>query len=369
MKFSPSAAERWFVCPASTVYVDIAPPRPQSPEAKRGSNAHCYGELVLKDKIDYSFLESILSEEDSIAIQYYVDYIKELETKINLKNQGKIEQFFSIAIENQKVRGKIDYVLLDQETKTAYVIDYKHGVGVIVDVEFNKQLILYAMGTLAIANHYNIEINNFELSIIQPRSYSGSGLKTWKVSLRDLKPYFKEVKDRISYIINNPDEEIPSSECKWCPGLFLCKKVKHYIEFFENEIPETTLEISEIKKLLALKETVVGYFNELEKYAKELTNKNKLNPKDIGYKWVQKRSSRHWIDETRLIKKLEWLEDSLIKKSLAPMSIIQKKKGKQFVEDNTYRQEGALALVPESDKRTEIVPINQAKRLMGVKEQ
>jgi len=367
MKFSPSASERWNICAASSVMAELIPSRPQSADALAGSNAHRTGELVLKGKLDYDFIPVLLSEEDSIAVQFYVNFVREIEKKTNTK--ALIERSFEITVSQQKVRGTIDCVILDKINKTAYVIDYKNGIGVIVDVINNRQLSLYAMGALSIANHCGIAIDKFEMIIVQPKGYQDENVKTWKTTTNELLPIFEDIKNRIEYVRFNPDEFIVSSECKWCPGLFVCDTVKSYVNLLDPNVPVSTLSIPEINRLMELKPVVTGYFSEVEKLAKELVNNNKINPNDLGQKWAMKKTSRKWIDEKRCIKNLEASGDTtLIKKSLETMAKIQKLKGREWIDENTYKPDGSIVLVPIDDKRAEVIPINQILALMGKKD-
>ena len=75
-----------------------------------------------------------------------------------------------------------------------------------------------------------------------------------------------------------------------------------------------------------------------------------------GYKLVEGRSNRKWVDDAEKILKNKLGEDAYEKK-LIGITAAGKKLKKDEVEELTYKPEGKLQLVPTSDKRKEVTKI------------
>jgi hypothetical protein len=59
-----------------------------------------------------------------------------------------VEEPFDLSWLHEGMFGSNDFYRYKHETKTLTVYDYKHGRGVIVEAEWNPQLMLYAVGAL-----------------------------------------------------------------------------------------------------------------------------------------------------------------------------------------------------------------------------
>ena len=64
---------------------------------------------------------------------------------------------------------------------TLHVIDYKHGLGVLVEADHNPQMMCYALGALEMFNTYDIQ--NVNMTIFQPRR---NNISKFSMSKNDL---------------------------------------------------------------------------------------------------------------------------------------------------------------------------------------
>ena len=72
--------------------------------------------------------------------------------------------------------------------KTLHIIDFKYGLGVLVDAYENPQMMLYALGALRIFDSlYDIE--KVSMSIFQPRR---ENVSTWSIPVTELKQWADE---------------------------------------------------------------------------------------------------------------------------------------------------------------------------------
>ena len=364
MKFSPSSAERWFVCAGSTVLHELAEPTPQSKDALQGSNAHAMGEYLLKNNLPISVARPFFDDETLAAIETYIDYVRSL---LNNNSILKVEQFFTLVMARQRINGKVDSLLFQPETKEAHVIDYKNGGGILVYSEDNPQLMLYALGALAFSKVYKINLEKVHLTIVQPKNWATDAIQTWTIDKAKLKEIFKIVYDRLQYIIAHQEEYIPGEHCHWCPGILLCKKAIEYKEYVIEAIESNRLSIENIKQLLHMKPIITEYFKSIETKAQTMINQGIIKPNEVGKKWVMQRTNRQWVDEYRILQLLKEHEyTQAIKESIGSIRQLEKLFGKEWVNQNTIKKEGQIVLASIDDKREEIVPFSKQGVLDGL---
>jgi hypothetical protein len=151
---------------------------PTSVYAEEGTRAHDYAEKILKGKFD----PANLPEEFKCVLEY---------TNIcnTLKNRWGGEMFIETRVPlfyYPKEKGTTDNIILGGSR--TLVTDYKHGMGVTVAVEKNKQLIGYGLSALrfyeaAIEPEHDHVV---EIRIVQPRIRNGEIEKVWVTTAGEL---------------------------------------------------------------------------------------------------------------------------------------------------------------------------------------
>ena len=144
----PSSADRWFQC-AGSVELIKSPSCPENisgVHAHRGTASHevleeCLGtEKSVWDFEDQEYPGGELNEEDIQAIEDTIDWVEdEISSEDTLHKEIIIDLGKTIF---PGLYGTLD-IAIENSTKLK-VYDYKHGSGKSVEVENNRQLLIYA---------------------------------------------------------------------------------------------------------------------------------------------------------------------------------------------------------------------------------
>ena len=170
---SASSSHRWLECPPSAKLCAEQEDR-ASPYAQQGTDCHelCayLVEKVTGQRCDRSDRKPyLLRQEMRDCAESYCSYVNEQIEAAKKRcpdPQVLIEQRldFSRWVENGFGTG--DCVIVADEA--LQVIDYKHGVGVLVSAEKNPQMMCYALGALELFDGL-YDIQEVRMTIFQPR--------------------------------------------------------------------------------------------------------------------------------------------------------------------------------------------------------
>jgi len=373
---SASGSSRWLNCTPSARLEDTKEESERSSYAREGTLAHEIAEVKLlrslgmiqeKDYVSKSFeLEKneFYSEEMEEEVQKYVDYILgEFEASKNITPDAIIllEQLVDLTHYIEEGFGTNDCIIIAD--KVLKVIDLKYGKGIRVYPEDNSQLKLYGLGALRkYEMAFDIEI--VELTIIQPRLDHGS---SWKIPASDLVNWGETVViPRAKMAYEGIGEFNPGSHCKWCKVKATCRALQvKSMDIARFEFAEPPLltddEILSVYKQIG---EIQDWFSSVQEYIMTSAMEGKQWK---GYKLVEGRSNRKWIDESAvantLVENKYDPKDFMITK-LGGIGMVEKLIGKtkfnELLGNKTMKPPGAPALVPESDKRPAL-GIEQAK--------
>ncbi len=385
-KLSPSSAERWMTCPASVRLSEgIEERQGVNGHAQYGSAAHKVAELCLvNDQLASDYLgwfyrsdtdelkETILDHEEDATpallcgvndemvqgVQEYLDYVHSIEGQELL-----VEQKFDLSRWVTGGFGTSDAIVLTNDT--CYVIDLKFGKGIKVHAEENKQAMMYALGAL---EEYDLMygFTRYKLVIVQPRL---DHISEWEITEEELLDFGADVKDAVKIVESEDPHYKPSEKaCQWCKAKPVCPALKDHAmavaraDFDVMEKPMdratvglTTLSNDEIGELLPYLDNVTKWAKSVKEYATDQLNQGKQIK---GYKLVEGRGSRRWINPEEAEKKLKAARkikaDQIYTKKLITAPAAEKILGKnhelmsdKFVE----KPEGKPTLAVESDKR------------------
>ena len=358
---SASASHRWLACPPSAkLCASIADQT--SEYAQQGTDCHelcaylvekALGRAVTDPTENLTFYDA---EMQNCAEEYRNYVLEQIETaKEFCKDpQVMIEQRldFSRWVENGFGTG--DCVIVADEV--LQIIDYKHGLGVLVsagDEEHggNSQMMCYALGALeAFGDIY--DINQIKMTIFQPRR---DNVSTYTISKDVLLKWADEVLAPTAQLAYGGEGEFKSGDhCQFCKVKATCRKRAEYnleLAKYDFEMP-ATLDDIEIAAILAKVDEMISWGNDIKEYALQQAQSGVHFD---GWKIVEGRSNRKFTDEaTVAFRVTDAGYDPYEKKLLgitAMSTLLGKKKFEELLGELVYKPPGKPALVPESDKR------------------
>lgn len=358
---SASASHRWLACPPSAKLcaniLDQA-----SEYAQQGTDCHelcayLVEKALGRDVIDPTENLTYYDAEMQNCAEEYRNYVLEQieAAKEFCKDpQVMIEQRldFSRWVENGFGTG--DCVIVADEV--LQIIDYKHGLGILVsagDDEHggNSQMMCYALGALeAFGDIY--DINQIKMTIFQPRR---DNISTYTISKEDLLKWADEVlapTAQLAYV--GKGEFNAGDHCTFCKVKATCRKRAEYnleLAKYDFEMP-ATLDDTEIAAILEKVDEMISWGNDIKDYALQQAQSGVHFE---GWKIVEGRSNRKYTDENAVADTVKDAGfDPYEKKLLGITSmstLLGKKKFEELLGGLIYKPPGKPTLVPESDKR------------------
>ncbi len=248
------------------------------------------------------------------------------------------------------------------------VCDYKNGSGVPVEAERNSQMMLYALGALAVFGPvFGGTIHAIHLAIIQPHA---GGVKEWDCSRETLEQWGAEtVRPTAALAYAGGGEFCPGDWCRFCRCRSQCSAraaAMLALAPADGELPlpahspkakegHPLLEDEEIGPILARAEGLEQWVKDLKEYALGALLAGRTIP---GYKVVAGRSSRDWASLDEAFDRLqERGVDSALLWERKPVTVaglekIMGKKSFASVSDGLVKvKPGKPTLVPEKDRR------------------
>lgn len=368
---SASGATRWINCTPSARLEDKFGSKETSVYANEGTLAHELSELyirhdILKTVDDIEFeakLEEIMdndlfSEEMLDMVPIYVDYCSDEFNEAITSNPYailEVEQQLDLTEFVPESFGTADCVIINDSVME--VVDLKYGKGIPVYAEWNKQLMLYALGALRkYDTMYDIE--EVKMTIVQPRL---NNISTYQMSVEELLKWAtEELKVAADLAFSGAGELVAGDWCKFCSVKNQCRALyEKQLEVAKYEFQEPMLLTDdEISDVLIRVPQLVEWANSVLQWAtSQAINGNKMWP---GFKLVEGVSRRKWLDEDKVAEAIfarmpEASEDQIYDMKLKTITQIEKTFGKKVVEaklsDVIVKPQGKPTLVPIDDKR------------------
>lgn len=386
-KLSPSSAHRWVNCPGSVAASEGIDPR-TSVYAAEGTAAHELAAAVLTadwpsasaalglfvniEATDNQHLvtpkgpandRTIFEVTDEMvdAVDTYVNVVRGLIEGTDTLGIVDIEQRLDMTHLHPAIFGTGDAVVYDPVGQHLHVCDFKYGKGVIVGVEQNPQLFLYAAG--AARRYHNHPLRKLSLHVVQPRA-AGEPIKTWETDVLDLLDFEGEIAVAAK-ATEAPDAPRRAGEwCRFCLAAPICPvnrqaALKDALAEFDDVTGEITL--PELGGLTAEQRgQILRGADRIENWVKaiqEFEHANAMNGNaPAGFKLVAKRATRKWTDEHQAQAKAVALNVHPFAepKMLSPAQI-EKLVGKSVfakdLADLVVQQSSGTNLVPMEDPR------------------
>ena len=361
---SASSSHRWLACPPSAMLCAQEADQ-SSPYAKQGTNAHELCEYLLNEALGRHTrdptedLDYYDAEMRSCAEGYRDFVMEQVEEAKSLCPDPLVcvEQRldFSRWVENGFGTG--DCVIVADGL--LHVIDYKHGVGILVsasgeDGTGNTQLKCYALGALdTFRDLYDIQ--RVKLSIYQPRR---ENVDTFELSVTDLMQWAEQVLAPIAKLAYAGEGDYNAGDhCQFCKVKATCRERADYnMELAKFEFADPpTLDDTEIAGILPMIDSLVSWATDIKEYALQQALSG---VRYEGFKVVEGRSNRKYVNDTAVAEAvLAAGYDPYEKKLLGITAMTQALGRKTFNEilgGLVYKPQGKPVLVPATDKRPEL---------------
>ena len=358
---SASASHRWLACPPSAKLCANIPDQ-ASEYAQQGTDCHELCAYLVEKALGREVIdptENLIyydAEMQNCAEEYRNYVLEQIEAaKEFCKDpQVMIEQRldFSRWVENGFGTG--DCVIVADEV--LQIIDYKHGLGVLVsagDDEHggNSQMMCYALGALEVFGDI-YDINQIKMTIFQPRR---ENISTYTISRDNLLKWANEVLAPTAQLAYVGEGEFKAGDhCTFCKVKATCRKRAEYnleLAKYDFEMP-ATLDDTEIAAILEKVDEMISWGNDIKEYA---LKQAQSGVHFEGWKVVEGRSNRKYTDEAAVAFAVKDAGFDPYEKKLlgvtAMSTLLGKKKFEELLGGLIYKPPGKPALVPESDKR------------------
>lgn len=362
----PSSAEQWVKCPG---WVDMTVWYPDDEETEAAMIGTAVHELG-------AHLIDAMEDQDPISASNGVRYLDEMIECAELYAgycRGLIEQYprSAYAIERHvsmantvhpENSGTPDFALVDRESRTIHIVDYKHGRGIVEAYE-NWQLLDYAFG---VAEAHNLSIPELwghewsvNLTIVQPRAFHGDGvIRTWVPAPRDLQGYANRLRTSAHEALSGDAKCHAGEHCRYCNALHACPTaLKTGMLLFDVAGRSTPVELS--PEAMALQYEVIQQATKLltslqTSYEAQITSKIRSGQNIPGWALEGKVGNLEWTattDELFAIGDLMGVELRKAPEAITPAQAKAKGLDASILTDYASRPSKGFKLVKFDDSR------------------
>ncbi len=360
---SASSSDRWLHCPPSARLCESYDDK-GSDYAAEGTDAHALCEYKLRQALGMEATDPTenltwFNEEMSDYATGYAAYVLE---QVEAAKQTcadpvvLIEQRVDFSRWVESGFGTADCILIADGT--LQIIDYKHGLGVLVSAEGNPQMQCYALGALELFDAI-YDIDSVRMTIYQPRR---ENVSTYELSKDELYRWADEVLKPTADLAFAGDGNFLCGEwCGFCKAKHDCRAradANMELARFDFKLPPLLTD-EEVEEILARADDLVSWAADIKEYALQQA----LSGKEWhGWKLVEGRSNRRYTNETAVAGAVTDAGFDPYEHKVLGVTAMQKLLGKSRFDEilaaYIEKPQGKPTLVPESDKRP---AINTAK--------
>ena len=353
---SASSSHRWLSCPPSARLCAETPDQ-TSPYAKEGTDAHTLCEYKVLTALGKKLpnpapdLDYYSQEMENCATEYCSYVMEQLEAikQTCPDPQILVEQRLDFSRWVPDGFGTGDCVIVADDL--LHIIDYKHGLGILVEADHNPQMMCYALGALELFDGI-YDISTIRMTIFQPRR---DNVSTYECTKEELLAWADNtLAPTAALAINGQGEFAAGDHCQFCKVKATCRKrTEHNLELakYDYAMPDT-LDKREIAAILAKADSLTAWANDIKEYALQQALSGVTYD---GFKVVEGKSNRKYSDEAAvafIVKDHGY--DPYEKKLLgitAMTSMLGKKKFEELLGAFIIKPQGKPTLVPDNDKR------------------
>jgi hypothetical protein len=355
-----STAKRVINCPGSVALVAKMPPKPSSVYADTGTLLHNVIADVLDGKataqdflgavhadvtLDQDLIDNKLMPALAALNEIDPDKQMEYETEVIVGFGDLLPDVFGSA----DIVGRIG--------DTAYIVDWKFGDGVAVDVEENPQLMFYAAAAMRtpVAQWAFEGATKVELVIVQPPY-----VKRWETTPRRIQLFEKELMQAVK-VAQRPDAPLAQGDwCRWCAAKAVCPIMTGAADRALVSALKG-VDVASVSDHLKMADQLEGWIKEVRALAMQTLEAGLPVP---GYKLVPKRAVRQWVDEEKAyvamrddlgVNEEELTEITIL--SPAKAEKVLKKYKLALPADHVVAVSSGNTLAPEDDPRPAVLQI------------
>lgn len=361
---SASSSKQWLNCPPSAKLCAEVADR-SSAYAKQGTDAHTLCEykvlLATGKKAAWDPTEHLTyydAEMENCAEEYsqYVleEYLKAKE--LCPDPEILVEQRLDFSKWVPKGFGTGDCIIVADGV--LHIIDFKYGLGVLVEAKGNPQMMCYALGALDIYDGI-YDIKTVKMTIFQPRR---DNISSFEMDKEELLHWADTVLAPTAQLAYEGKGDFKAGEhCQFCKVKASCRKRAEYnleLAKYDFEMP-AHLEDTEIAAILPRIDELVSWVNDIKEYALQQALSGTVYD---GYKVVEGKSNRKYTNDEAVASAVANAGFDPYEKKLlgitAMTSLLGKQKFNELLGGLITKPQGKPTLVPETDKR---LALNTAK--------
>ena len=346
-----SSAERWMNCPGSVRLINLLqtgePQVEDDPDWRRdGVQAHDLAALCLNDRIDtWEAVDterfSELTPDMMDAVQTHLNYVRSRPGAKLVELRMHRPEFHDM------MYGTTDAAVLDPERLE--VIDYKHGIGIVVEVENNPQIMYYAymiIDELGSAWHDDAPIT---LTIVQPRVTWREPIRSWQTTVGHIRQWATDTLLPAMVRVTTDAYLDTGDHCRFCPAKLICPAMLAVGSRVAGIADVKALSEPVLAELLTKVPVLKMLTKALTEEAKRrmITERGKLP----GWKVVQAIADRVWKDTAPVADTYGFKPQE----PLSPAAVEKLEGGKEFVAEWAFRPNAGYDIVPETDRRKPIL--------------
>lgn len=390
-----SSAERWMKCPGSVALAKALGPREDGDADYRveGQTAHSLAAYCLERGLDaWEAMGEfpVADMEMASAVQVYLDYCRSRTPKRRM-----IEHPVEHPAFHPQMYGRLDCVDIDPEPGVALeMMDYKHGVGVLVDVEGNVQERYYVFALIS-GQKWPADLDRLEdmarikLTIVQPRGFHPDGpIRSWMVTAGEVRNWAYNELHPAMERAGELDFKM-GEHCRFCPAkdALVCpeqRKLASDAALVGNELtkPLDQFNLADVDdEWLGAWYARLSLLDMFKKAIRDETDRRCKAGKTVpGAKLVFAKVDRAWKPDAVAIVDPDFPDDvqpgrleQLFgaeawepRKLRSPASIEGIPGGKEFCAEWASKPKAGLTVAPLSDKRTAQTPLTNEEVFSAV---
>jgi hypothetical protein len=359
-----STAKRVIACPGSVKLVQQMPPRPSSRYADEGTLCHTIMEAVLtRDVQPEEFIG------DSFGSATATQDLIETKIRPAMEALSVIDPNWDMTYECEAVVGFGDALpgvfgsadLVGRLGDTAIVLDWKFGDGVDVSVKENPQAMFYAaaaMRTPKVKWAFD-GAKHVECVIVQPTA--ATPIKIWTTTPDRIRAFERQLFAAVKEALG-PDPSMQTGDhCRWCAAKPICPLLTGAVD----RALKTSLQVlntTQLAEMLEQAPLIEDYLSEVRALAYQMLENGVSVP---GFKLVQKRATRQWVDADKAqaalaalgLDETELTETKLVSPAQAEKAL--KKRKIELPDELVVAVSTGTTLAPEKDPRPPVLQIGR----------